>query len=168
MTSAHIITRDDSIADLRLIIKQSTDDAQKTRIRAIIKIKEGLTHSQTAQELVVSRDSITAWVQIYDEYGAGALIFSKGGRPKGNSKWDTAVFDNLAKEVTETKKYWSIPLMMKWITENYKLEIPEQTVWYHMNERRMSYKSARPHPHLGDVTAQEAFKKGASKRLSVE
>ncbi len=41
-----------------------------------------------------------------------------------------------------------------------KVSIPETTVWYNMtNVCNMSYKSARPHPYLGDKEKQEEFKK---------
>lgn len=94
------------------------------------------------------------------------LISNKGGRPEGNPKWDTAIFDALVKEIDTKKGYWSIPRMQQWIREHHKKEIPEQTVWYRMDKLNYSYKSARPHPVQGNKEKQEAFKKGVSFRSS--
>ncbi len=148
-------------SELRQALKHA-DEAQKTRIRVIINIQDGLARIDIARSFSITQNSITNWVKRYNAGGSDALATNKGGRPEGNPKWDTSIFDELVKEINKTKKYWSIPLMMNWIKEHYKLAIPEQTVWYHMDARNMSYKSARPHPHLGDKERQEAFKKGVS------
>ena len=78
------------------------------------------------------------------------------------SKWDQSIFDDLVKEIDKGGRYWSIPLMQKWLKEHKKQDIPESTVWYHLNRLNYSHKSARPHPYRGDKERQEAFKKGAS------
>jgi transposase len=87
---------------------------------------------------------------------------SKGGRPEGNPKWNTALFDNLVKEIDKGGRYWSIPLMVEWLKEHYKENVPENTVWYHLKRLNYSHKSARPHPYKGNKERQETFKKGAS------
>lgn len=158
------LSRTDSLQDLRLAIKQSSNEAQKTRIRAIIKIKEGLTRTAVAEEFVVERGSIIDWINAYNAGGTKALVFSKGGRPEGNPKWDTKIFDALIEHIEKTKQYWSIPRMVKWIKEQKSLEIPEITVWYHVTNLNYSYKSARPHPQLGNKEQQELFKKGALRK----
>jgi transposase len=154
--------RQDSIADLRRAIRESDDEKQKTRLRAIISIKEGSTRTETARTFVVSRTSVISWIAAYNEGGVAALKMSKGGRPEGNPVWDTAIFDDLAKEIDKGGRYWSAPLMQEWINQHYEKNVPETTVWYHIKGLSYSYKSARPHPHQGNTEAQEAFKKGAS------
>jgi transposase len=156
------ISRPESIADLRSAIKQSSDEAQKTRIRAIIKIKSGVTRTEVAQEYVVERGTIIDWITAYNTGGPDALLFSKGGRPEGNPVWNTSIFDALIEEIEKQEHYWSVPLMVKWIKKNHHKDIPENTLWYHVTGLKYSYKSARPHPHLGNKAQQEVFKKGAS------
>ena len=152
-----------SVDDLKRALKESADADQKTRIRAIINIKEGATKSATAQRFVVSRTSVIAWVNCYNTGGVRALLMSKGGRPEGNPTWDASIFESLAKEI-DKGGYWSVPRMMDWIKTHKKRNVPEQTVWYRMDQLGYSYKSARPHPVQGNRESQEAFKKGASYR----
>ncbi len=152
----------DGISTLRRTITASTDEAQKTRLRGIIRIKEGASRASVARDFVVDSDTVTNWIIAYNEGGIAALTMPIGGRPEGNPKWKRAPFDELAKEIGKGGRYWSVPLMREWIKEKYKIEIPENTVWYHIRHLHYSFKSARPHPYQGNTEAQDAFKKGAS------
>jgi transposase len=156
----------DNVAELRRAIRTSGDEAQRTRLRAIIGIREGESHTAMARLLVVSRTSIIAWIKAYNTDGVSGLAMSKGGRPEGNPRWDSAIFDDLAREIDKGGRYWSVPLMQEWIREKYEKEIPGNTVWYHVTDLDYTYKSARPHPMKGDTATQEAFKKGVSQRQS--
>jgi transposase len=150
-------------ASLKQAIKDSRDAGQKTRLRAIIQLKQGATRASIAQEFVVDRSTIRYWIEQYNSDGVSALIFAKGGRPQGNPKWNTDIFTQLAKAIDQGG-YWSIPRMQQWIKEHHKEDIPEQTVWYRMDQLNYSYKSARPHPAKGDKAQQATFKKGVSPR----
>ena len=152
-----------TIADLRTWMKQSHDEGQKTRLKAVIFAQEGLGRNEIVKRLQVSDHSVTNWVQAYNERGVSALATNKGGRPKGNPKWSEVPFDALVHEI-DKGGYWSVPRMMEWLKERYNLLIPEQTIWYRMDKRGYSYKSARPHPVKGDKERQDTFKKGASPR----
>lgn len=140
---------------------KSSDDGQKLRLRAIINIKKGKLMRQVSEELVVSQKSLGVWLSRYNEQGVIGLVSNKGGRPEGNPKWDEAIWNELGKTIKNTNGYWSIPKMQEWINDKYKKEIPEQTVWYHLDKLGFSYKSARPHPYKGDRDKQVSFKKGA-------
>ncbi len=152
-----------TIAELRTSMKQSHDEGQKTRLKAIIFAQEGLGRQDIVERLQVSDHSITNWVHAYNKGGVPALATNKGGRPEGNPKWDTTLFESLAKEI-DKGGYWSIPRMQEWLKQKYKKDVPEQTVWYRMDTLGYSYKSARPHPAQGDKGRQATFKKGASVR----
>ncbi len=145
-----------------MALAHAKDEAHKTRIKAIIHIANGVAHKEVARLLMVNKNTLTAWVAVYNEGGADALDLSKGGRPKGNQRWDQTIFDDLVKEIDKGGRYWSIPLMVAWLQEHHKKEVPESTVWYHIDRLNYSHKSARPHPYKGDRERQEAFKKGAS------
>ena len=155
------LTRRESVAALRRKLARTDDAEQKTRIRAIINIKEGATRTEVTRRLCISPTTLAAWVHAYNDGGAAALRLSKGGRPEGNPKWDTSIFDALIVEIDKQERYWSIPLMQKWITEHHTQDIPENTVWYHVRNLQYSYKSARPHPYQGNTTVQDEFKKRA-------
>lgn len=150
-----------TIAKLIEAKDKSSDDGQKLRIRAIINIKKGKLIKQVSEELLISRRSLSIWINKYNEGGLAGLATNKGGRPEGNPKWDPLIWEKIGETIKITGGYWSVPKMQEWIFNSYKKMIPEQTVWYNLNKLRFSYKSARPHPYKGDKERQESFKKGA-------
>lgn len=151
----------DTVAKLKQAIKSSKNEAQKTRIRAIIKLKQGTIKDEVADDFVVSKKTILYWMHCYNKNGVAGLKMNKGGRPKGNHKWNQSIFNELVKEIDKGGKCWSIPMMQDWIEENHKEKVPEQTVWYHIDKLGYSYKSSRPHPYKGDREKQQVFKKRA-------
>ena len=153
-----------SADELRAAKIRSRDEGQKLRITAIILAKEGKQRQEIVEHLRVSDHSITNWVHAYNEGGIPALTTNKGGRPNGNPKWDRGIFDDLAKEI-DKGGYWSIPRMQEWLIKHKGKDIPEQTVWYRMDQLKYSYKGARPHPVQGNKEKQDNFKKTDS-RLS--
>jgi transposase len=150
-----------SVEELQEYVKKCTDHLQKTRVKVIIGIAKGKTRTEVANNFQINIDSVTDWIKKYNTDGLIGLKTNKGGRKEGNPKWSSEIFDILFKEIEKNDRYWSIPRMQEWIQDNFKKEIPEQTVWYHLNANRYSYKSARPHPYKGDKDAQESFKKRA-------
>ena len=149
----------DSITDLEIAIKKTQDSSLKVRLKAILLRRKGKTPQEVAESLMVTDRSITGWVIHYNKDGIAGLHTKQGGRPVGNPKWDASIFKELAKEI-DKGGYWSIPRMQEWLRKNHKKDIPEQTVWYRMDQLNYSYKGARPHPVQGNRERQEAFKKG--------
>ena len=150
-----------TVKELQSNLQHSKDEGQKTRLKVLIALRKGITRIAVGETLSINTNTITEIVRRYNKKGLPGLLTNKGGRKEGNPKWDTEIFSSLVKEIDKQGTYWSIPLMMKWIKEKYKQDIPEQTVWYHIDKLRYSYKSARPHPYLGNKEKQESFKKGA-------
>lgn len=153
----------DTEPQLREKLRHAHDEAYKTRLKAILLAKKGKKRYEIVDQLTVDASSVTTWLQRYNERGAAALVSNKGGRPEGNPKWDASVFDDLAKEI-DKGGYWSVPRMQEWLRTHKKKDIPEQTVWYRMDQLNYSYKSARPHPVQGNKEKQDAFKKGGLQR----
>jgi transposase len=162
MATLHVVAHD-TTAELRQKLRTAHDATFKNRVKAILLALEGKKRYEIVAQLKVDSSRVTAWVHCYNQGGVEALIFSKGGRPEGNPKWNSAPFNALAKEI-DNGGYWSIPRMQEWLKEHHNLTIPEQTIWYRMDRLNYSYKSARPHPVKGDRERQETFKKGASLR----
>ena len=161
---AHLtVVAHDTEPQLREKLRHAHDEAYKTRLKAILLAKKGKKRYEIVDQLTVDASSVSMWVQRYNEKGTLGLISNKGGRPGGNPKWDTAVFLDLAKEI-DKGGYWSVPRMQEWLKSTKKQSIPEQTVWYRMDQLGYSYKSARPSPVQGNKEKQEAFKKGALPR----
>ena len=150
----------DTEAQLREKLRHAHDEAYKTRLKAVLLAVEGKKRFEIVERLTVDASSVTVWLQRYNEKGSSALISNKGGRPEGNPKWDKDIFEDLAQEI-DKGGYWSIPRMQEWLKKNKKKDIPEQTVWYRMDQLKYSYKSSRPSPIGGSKEKREAFKKGA-------
>jgi transposase len=153
-----------TINDLVAFHKRSSDPGQKFRLKAIISIKKGNKVGQVSKDFLVSRKSLSSWQKRLQEKGVDGLATNKGGRKEGNPKWDAEIWKGLGRHIKETNGYWSIPKMIEWIFEKYCEHIPEQTVWYHLNLLGFSYKSARPHPYLGNREKQDMFKKTVSNK----
>lgn len=114
-----------AIVQLQKAIKTSKDEGQKTRLRALIKLKKGYTRTATAKEFVVDRKTLLFWIKECNKEGVKALIMSKGGRPEGNPIWNKKIFNDLLKEVKKSKKCWSVPLMREWIRKHKKKRYPK-------------------------------------------
>jgi transposase len=158
MATPLLVVAHDSVGALRERITHIHDEGHRKRIRAIIRLKEGSLHKEVASALGASRTSVCSWITKYNDGGWKALAPNKGGRPLGNPKWGKDVFDDLAKEI-DKGGYWSIPRMQEWLKREKKKDIPEQTVWYRMDQLKYSYKSSRPSPIGGEKEKREAFKK---------
>jgi transposase len=157
----HTLVPIHTIQELITIKNKSKDEGLKLKLRALINLKKGKAVKDVAENLLVSRQSLSEWQRRYNTEGIVGLHTNKGGRPEGNPTWDTDIFTTLTTHVEETGGYWSVPLMQQWIEKQYSKTIPLQTIWYHLCLMEFSYKSARPHPYKGDKERQEAFKKGA-------
>jgi transposase len=163
MSHLTIVDTHDTVRSLKDKLKNASDEAFKTRVKAILLAKQNKKRYEIVESLMVDPSSVSLWVKKYNNKGIEALKSNKGGRPEGNPVWDSEIFTKLAKEI-DKGGYWSIPRMQEWITKHYKVNIPEQTVWYRMDKLGYSYKGARPHPVKGDKEKQESFKKGVSFR----
>ena len=151
----------DTQSQLEKALKQATDPVLKGRLKAIVLRKQSLNPQEIAVRLLVSDRAVRLWITLYNTNGTSGLIPKTPGRKKGDGiTWDTSLFDDLAHEI-DKGGYWSIPRMHEWLREHRGKDIPEQTVWYRMNQLNYSYKSARPHPVQGNKEKQDAFKKGA-------
>lgn len=158
-----VIVAHDTAAALTLAIKKTSDAAYKTRLKAILKAKKGAKRATIATELVITERSVSLWLSAYNKGGVHALMTKQPGRRAGPQKWRADIFETLAKAI-DKGGYWSVPRMQEWLKEHHHKDIPEQTVWYRMDQLNYSYKSARPHPVQGNKEKQDAFKKGASYR----
>lgn len=149
----------DSLPVLRLAVKNTGDAGARTRIKAVLKAREGKKRREIATELMISERSVGLWIKAYNSNGLKGLKTKPSGRKLGPQRWVASIFDELAREI-DKGGYWSIPKMQKWISEHHQKDIPEQTVWYRMDQLDYSYKGARPHPVHSNKEQQEFFKKG--------
>lgn len=156
-----LVVAHDTLPELREKLRHAHDEAYKTRVKAVLLALQGKKRFEIVAHLTVDAKSVTTWTHRYNDTGTAGLISNKGGRKAGNPKWDASIFDHLVREI-DTGGYWSIPRMQEWLRVHEGKDIPEQTVWYRLDQLGYTYKSARPHPMQGNKEQQECFKKGAS------
>ena len=149
-----------NIKELELFIKSTRSISEKNRAKAIIRSINIENKQEIANDYSVSVRSIQSWIHNYLQSGTIALKDNQGGRPVGTNKWSDEIFIELCKEIDKGGKYWSIPIMSAWIQEKYQTDIPLGTIWYRISHNNYTFKSARPHPMLGNKEKQELFKKG--------
>ena len=138
--------------------------ASVAELQDFIQNLRGKSPQEVADSLLVTDRAVRKWITAYNARGIAGLKPKPSGRKEGNPKWDASTFRDLVKEI-DKGGYWSIPKMQEWLAAHKKVAIPEQTVWYRMDQLRYSYKSARPHPTQRSREKQERFKKGGSYRI---
>lgn len=153
-----------TLAELHDAVTTTREPFQRTRLKAIFLRAQDKTPQEIAQQLLVSDRSVTEWILRYNKGGIPELRTKQSGRPEGNPIWDQSLFNELAQEV-DKGGYWSIPRMQEWLKKHKQVDIPEQTIWYRMDQLKYSYKSSRPSPIGGDAEKRATFKKGASLRF---
>lgn len=153
----------DTITSLEKALKRAHEPVVRMRLKAIVLRKRGLDPQEIAERLLVCDRAVRKWITLYNDKGLSGLSPKPAGRKRGDVIWESSVFEQLAREI-DKGGYWSLPKMQEWLKEHHHKEIPEQTVWYRMDQLKYSYKSARPHPVQGNKEKQEEFKKGASSR----
>ena len=159
MAKRTFLLEHDDVLWLCEAVRHTKEESHKTRLRAILQIKNGATKTAVAEAFGVNRLTVLRWIVAYNAGGISGLKHRKSGRPEGNPKWDTTIFDALMQAIRKEGGYWSAPLMQKWIEENHAVVIPVNTIYNHLKHLHFSYKSARPHPYKADVEKQNDFKK---------
>ena len=131
----------DSLEDIHAASTQTRDPILRVRQKAILLRRRGKSPREIAESLLVTNRAVRTWVLLYNTGGMPGLVPEPPGRIEGNPKWDAAVFEALAREI-DNGGYWSIPRMQEWLMTHKKIAIPEQTVWYRMDQLGYSYKSS--------------------------
>jgi len=145
--------------ELKAEIRKTKDGRYGLRLRVILMLKEGYSPTEIKKVLMVAGATYSRWIKRYNEEGKDGLKRHESGRKDGNPKWDKKIFKDLFEKLDEMEEYWSVPKMKKWIKEEYKQDIPDSTIEYHLHKSNYSWKTNRPSPYKGDKEQQASFKK---------
>ena len=153
-----------TLDELNKEIRESKDGKYQTRLRTIILATKGLPRKDILQNILISKNTYYHWIHTYNDGGVKALKDIKTtGRINGNPKYKNEIFIKLFNELDSMKEYWSIIKMQKFIKDEYKIDIPNETLRMRVKRAGYSYKSNRPSPYKGDKEKQESFKKTLSR-----
>ena len=149
----------DSKKELKEEIRKTKDGRYELKLRVILMAKEGYSPTEIKKILMIAGATYSRWIKQYNEEGKEGLKRYERGRKEGNPKWDKKIFEELFKKLDKMEEYWSVPKMREWIKEEYKKDIPDSTIEYHLHKANYSWKTNRPSPYKGDKEKQESFKK---------
>jgi len=145
--------------DSKKELRATKNGRYELRLRVVLMLKEGYSPTEIKKVLMVAGATYSRWIKRYNEEGKEGLKRHESGRVEGNPKWDKKIFEVLFEKLDEMEEYWSVPKMQKWIKEEYKKDIPDSTIEYHLHKANYSWKTNRPSPYKGDKEKQEDFKK---------
>lgn len=110
---SHITIADiETLDSLKNKLHKYSDEAYKTRVKAVILAKRGKKRFEIVEQLTVDAKSVTTWLTKYNKGGTESLVSNKGGRKTGDLLWNADIFDSLTKEI-DKGGYWSIPRMQE-------------------------------------------------------
>ena len=157
------IIKHNTIDELKKEIKRTEPNRYKIRLQTILLSMQRTFYKDILKTLSISSRSYYSWIYRYNKGGLKSLKhYSKGGRPKGSSKYNSQIFIKLFKELDTMQEYWSIIKMQKFIYDTHSVSIPNETLRKIVKRAGYSYKSNRPSPYKGDKEKQETFKKTLS------
>lgn len=149
---------------LRQLAKQTRDAAQARRLLALAEIYDGGLRTDAARIGGVTLQIVRDWVLRFNEHGPEGLINRKapGNRPKLNEEQRRA----LAKIVESGPipaihgvVRWRRKDLVRWLFEEFRIEIDETTVGRALRALGFAKLSARPRHYAQNELEMEAFKK---------
>jgi transposase len=71
----HLVVKDhETIQDLREKLKKASDEAYKTKLKAVLLAKKGKKRFEIVEQLTVDAKSVTTWLARYNKNGTQALV----------------------------------------------------------------------------------------------
>ncbi|HSH79444.1 MAG TPA: helix-turn-helix domain-containing protein, partial [Herpetosiphonaceae bacterium] len=147
---------------LRQLAKQTRDAAQARRLLALAEIYDGGLRTEAARIGGVTLQIVRDWVLRFNEHGPAGLINRKapGNRPKLNEEQRRA----LAKIVESGPipaihgvVRWRRKDLVRWLFEEFRIEIDETTVGRALRSLGFAKLSARPRHYAQNELEMEGF-----------
>lgn len=153
-------------ASLRRQAKATKDAAQARRLLALAEIYDGGTRSDAARIGGVTLQIIRDWVLRFNARGADGLITGKapGNRPKLNDEQRralAAVVERGPIPAIHGLVRWRRKDLVRWIFEEFRIEINETTVGRELRAMGFAKLSVRPRHHAQNEFEVEDFKKAS-------
>lgn len=151
---------------LRLSAKATKNAAQARRLLALAEIYDGGSRSDAARIGGVTLQIIRDWVMRFNARGLDGLINGKapGNRPKLNDAQRQALVDVVERgpiPAIDGVVRWRRKDLVRWIFEEFRIEIDETTVGRELKALGFAKLSARPRHHAQNEFEVEDFKKAS-------
>jgi transposase len=149
---------------LRRLARSSKDAAQARRLLALAAIYDGGTRTDAARIGSVTLQIIRDWVLRFNERGPAGLINLKapGSPPKLNEAQRQALAEMVERgpiPAIHGVVRWRRKDLVRWIFEEFRIEIDETTLGRELKALGFAKLSARPRHHAQNEPAMAAFKK---------
>lgn len=151
---------------LRVVAKATKDAAQARRLLALAEIYDGGTRGDAARIGGVTLQIIRDWVVRFNARGPAGLINGKapGNRPKLNDEQRQALAAAVERgpvPAIHDVVRWRRKDLVRWIFEEFGIEIDETTVGRELRALGFAKLSARPRHHAQNEFEVEDFKKAS-------
>ena len=149
---------------LRWLARSSKDAAQARRLLALAAIYDGGTRTDAARLGSVTLQIIRDWVLRFNERGPAGLINLKapGSPPKLNEAQRQALAEMVERgpiPAIHGVVRWRRKDLVRWIFEEFRIEIDETTLGRELKALGFAKLSARPRHHAQNEPEMAAFKK---------
>jgi len=165
-----------SLSERRALEKQiheTKDTKVLKRAQALLWLTEGMTVSEIAKRLAVTRQTIYGWISFYRSQGNKSFITRLRGRPKsGRPARKSALvlqeIDTLLQQSPKQYGYrhvdWTVPLLQQTIKDQRHIDVSTKTIRRCLKQRHYVWK--RPRYTLARESPTWAQEKGGLKKDS--
>jgi transposase len=156
------------LTELEIADRASASRWSHVRMSAIRILMLGFTHDQVAAISVVSRRTLSRWVQRFNERGIDGLIDGpKTGRPPKITAEQSKEYEELIERPQRVDvTHWTAKKFHGYLTEKLQRDIGYRTVVRWLHEKRFRLKVPRSWPNGQDDLKRDAFVKKLVSYLS--
>ena len=160
------ITED--LGTLQERLRQERNPQLKLRLHLLVQLKSGhvQTRQQAAAHLALPRNTVTVWLQCYQQGGLDALLTrQEAGAPPGQKTLPPAVLEQLKARLTTSNGFASYLEVQQWLREECGLEVLYKTL-HGIVRYQCKAKLKRPHTRHAKKTRPKRLTFSSSARAA--
>ena len=153
--------------ELKTLYRKTVKNKLARRYLAILKLYEGKTTQQVAEELFVTPQIVRKWIHRWNERGPDNLVaLPQSGRPPFLSKEEQAeLIQDILKSPRELGydySNWMLKIIAEHIKRKYGVEMTLTGIWKLLKRHKMTRLVARPLPAKADPQKSKNFSRKRS------
>jgi len=157
-----------SIEELKELYRKTVKKKLARKYLAILKLYEGKTTQQVADELFVTPQIVRKWIHRWNEQGSTGLIdIPQSGRPPFLSKEEQAeLIQDILKSPRELGfdySNWMLKIIVGHVRRKFDVEMTLSGVWRILTRHKMTRLVPRPMPAKADPQKNKSFSRKRSK-----
>jgi len=157
-----------SIEELKALYKKTEKSKLARKYLAILKLYEGKTTQQVAEELFITPQIIRKWIHRWNEQGPNGLVdIPQSGRPSFLTEEEQA---ELIQDVLKSPRElgfdysnWMLKIIVEHVKRKYGKELTLSGIWRILTRHKMTRLVPRPLPAKADPQKNKSFSRKRSK-----